>query len=166
MGVTEEQQASYLLKAIEFVKNNYAYVEMMCIYKLRNKNNTSGSAQVNLQQNNFGLMRRSDYAPKPVYLALQNYLLSTSVDNPILTTADFSLSFDISSGILRIQHNHKLLTNRLVEVYDLTGQLVCREKLSDGIILDSYIQLPKLTCGIYMIQLLADNIRISKKFML
>ena len=69
-GVTESQQADYLVRAIDFARNNYPYVTNMIWYTERDRS----TGQV--QYDNYGLLT-SSLAPKPVYTALKNYIKSS-----------------------------------------------------------------------------------------
>ena len=62
-GVTEEQQADYLLRAINFIGENYPYVPAIFWYNERNR------ASGDLQVDNYGLLYR-DLKGKPAYRAL------------------------------------------------------------------------------------------------
>jgi hypothetical protein len=67
-GVTAEQQASYAVDALRLIRERYPYVRKAFWYNERNKG--TGDAQ----QDDFGLLTR-DLTRKPVYNALQSYLL-------------------------------------------------------------------------------------------
>lgn len=68
-GVSESQQADYLIRAIQLMARDYPYVTNMFWYNDRNR--ASGNASLD----NYGLMRR-DLTPKPVYDRLQEFLTS------------------------------------------------------------------------------------------
>ena len=68
-GVTDAQQADYLVRAIDYVTKNYPYVKNMLWYTERDR--TTG----NVQYDNYGLLTTS-LSPKPVYAALKNYIAS------------------------------------------------------------------------------------------
>lgn len=74
-GVTAEQQADYLVRAIEYVSANFPYVTNMFWYNERNL--ASGNAQLD----NYGLLNR-DLSPKPAYTALRAYLSSAPAPAP------------------------------------------------------------------------------------
>jgi polysaccharide biosynthesis protein PslG len=67
-GVTQAQQADYLLRAIGYTQANYAYVGVMFWYKERAR---PGSADV--VQEGYGLLE-ADFRERPVYTALKRFL--------------------------------------------------------------------------------------------
>jgi hypothetical protein len=69
-GVTEAQQADYLVRAIDFARKNYPYVTNMIWYTERDR--STGK----VQYDNYGLLT-SSLTPKPVYTALRNYIKSS-----------------------------------------------------------------------------------------
>jgi len=66
-GVTQAQQADYLVRALSFVAANHTYVPVMIWYNERNK------ATGDIHEDNYGLMTR-DFQPKPAYTAVQSLL--------------------------------------------------------------------------------------------
>lgn len=66
-GVTAQEQADYLVRSIELVKERYPYVTNMFWYNDRAK------ATGNVHQDGYGLMHRN-LSPKPSYAALSQYL--------------------------------------------------------------------------------------------
>jgi polysaccharide biosynthesis protein PslG len=64
LGVTEQQQADYLVRAFKYAKANWPNVKVMFAYEARNE------TCCDTQNNNFGLLHR-DLTAKPVYSALQ-----------------------------------------------------------------------------------------------
>ena len=66
-GVTSQQQADYLVRAIEFTAANYPYVTMMSWFT---DHNTTGNT---VHLNNFGLLY-ADLTGKPAYFALKAYM--------------------------------------------------------------------------------------------
>lgn len=62
-GVSEAQQADYLVRALDLVRVQYPYVTHVFWYSARDRTDS------NLQNNNYGLLR-SDLRPKPAYDAL------------------------------------------------------------------------------------------------
>jgi polysaccharide biosynthesis protein PslG len=67
-GVTEAQQATYLVRTLEYMAANHPYVTKLFWYNERNR----GTSDVHLD--NYGLLTRS-LSPKPVYDAVKRYLL-------------------------------------------------------------------------------------------
>jgi aryl-phospho-beta-D-glucosidase BglC (GH1 family) len=68
-GVTEGQQADYLVRAIDYTRTKYPYVTNMLWYSDRNR------ATGTVQYDNYGLLADS-LSPKPVYKALASYITS------------------------------------------------------------------------------------------
>jgi hypothetical protein len=68
-GVTAEQQADYMVRAIKYIAANHPYVKKMFWYNERNQD--AGKIQLD----NYGLLNR-DLSPKPVYTRVKNYLTS------------------------------------------------------------------------------------------
>ena len=66
-GVTAEQQADYMVRAIKYVAENHPYVKKMFWYNDRNQD--AGKIQLD----NYGLLNR-DLSPKPVYTRVKNFL--------------------------------------------------------------------------------------------
>lgn len=66
-GVTEEQQADFLVRTIKHVSANFPYVTNMFWYNERNR----ASGKVHLD--NYGLLNR-DLSEKPAYVALRDFL--------------------------------------------------------------------------------------------
>ena len=66
-GVSEAEQAAYLVETIEQVRRRYPYVTNVFWY--RERNGATGDPQLD----NYGLMRR-DLTPKPAYRSLQRHL--------------------------------------------------------------------------------------------
>ena len=64
LGVTEAQQADYLRRTYDLTAARWPQVDHMFWYNSRDKVSGSGSAEVNAQQNGYGLLRR-DYTAKP-----------------------------------------------------------------------------------------------------
>jgi polysaccharide biosynthesis protein PslG len=67
LGVTEQQQADYLLRAIKYTKTNYPYVTNMIWYQARDEQ------QFDIQSNHLGLLRE-DLSNKPAYSALREMI--------------------------------------------------------------------------------------------
>jgi len=67
VGLTEEQQADYLLRMLANTADNYPYVKKVSIYSSRDE------TDFDLHNNNFGLWR-SDLSPKPSALALDAFM--------------------------------------------------------------------------------------------
>jgi chitodextrinase len=65
-GVTAQQQADYAIRALNYTKANYPYVEVAFWYKER-----SQPGGTNLHHEGFGLMN-ADLSVRPVYTALAN----------------------------------------------------------------------------------------------
>jgi hypothetical protein len=74
-GVTEAEQADYLVRAIKYTRANYPYVTGMFWYKERSwaTSATTGSA---LHLEGYGLLR-ADLSPRPAYTALKLFLTGT-----------------------------------------------------------------------------------------
>jgi hypothetical protein len=66
-GVTPQQQADFLVRALTYVAQNFPYVTNVFWYEERN------SASGNVQLDNYGLLNR-DLSPKPAYDALKAFL--------------------------------------------------------------------------------------------
>jgi hypothetical protein len=66
-GVTPQQQADYLVRALQLIRANYPYVTNAFWY---NERDTSTG---NVHEDNFGLVQ-SDLTPTPAYFAAQSYL--------------------------------------------------------------------------------------------
>ena len=66
-GVTPQQQADYLVRAIELARVAYPYVDHLFWYNARDRSDTD------LHSNSYGVMR-SDLSPKPALIALKAYL--------------------------------------------------------------------------------------------
>lgn len=75
LGVSEQQQGDYLVKAIDYAKKNWPYVEVLVHYMDRNRASASGDANTARHQMNFGLLY-ADNTPKPSYETLAQYLKS------------------------------------------------------------------------------------------
>jgi hypothetical protein len=69
-GVTLQQQADYLVRALKLIRANYPYVAKAFWYTDRDTAQSSPS-----QDANFGLLRH-DLTPKPAFTAVQSYLTS------------------------------------------------------------------------------------------
>jgi hypothetical protein len=76
-GVTEQQQADYLIEALEIVRRDYPYVGPMFWYNDRAK------ATSDVHQVGYALFTR-DYGLKPVYHALRDYLTTPGEGSPTL----------------------------------------------------------------------------------
>lgn len=81
-GVTEQQQGDYLVKAADYAKTNWPYVEVMVHYMDRNRSSASGDANTSRHQKNFGLLN-TDNSPKQSYAIVKQYL--ESITQPVLT---------------------------------------------------------------------------------
>jgi hypothetical protein len=68
-GVTEVQQAEYLVRAVNYTRANYPYVANMLWYTERNR--SAGK----VHYDNYGLLRAS-LAAKPAYASLKSYIAS------------------------------------------------------------------------------------------
>jgi hypothetical protein len=66
-GVTDQQQADYLVRAIALTRSAYPYVTNFFIY------NEMDSSSGSYHNDNYGLLRQ-DLSPKPAYHALRAYL--------------------------------------------------------------------------------------------
>jgi polysaccharide biosynthesis protein PslG len=67
LGVSEQHQALYLVRAFDYVQKNYPSVAAMYIYNERDR--VDSTAHIN----NFGIMKH-DFTPKKSYAALKEYL--------------------------------------------------------------------------------------------
>lgn len=74
-GVSEDEQADYLVRSIEYVKENFPYVENMFWYNERNRDRDD------VQTSNYGLLYRN-LSPKPVYDRLMSYMTGSESDGP------------------------------------------------------------------------------------
>jgi hypothetical protein len=74
-GVTEQQQADYAVRSLEFIGENYPYVDNVFWYNERNRD--TGGAQLD----NYGILYR-DLEPKPVYDALKAHLTGSGTPEP------------------------------------------------------------------------------------
>jgi polysaccharide biosynthesis protein PslG len=72
-GVTSEQQADYMVRAIKYIAENHPYVKKMFWYNERNQD--AGKIQLD----NYGLLNR-DLSPKPVYSRVKSYLASLEAE--------------------------------------------------------------------------------------
>jgi hypothetical protein len=75
IGVTEQQQADYLVRTIKYLGANFPYVTNIFWYTERNRD--SG----NMQLDNYGLLNR-DLSEKPAYTALRDFLTAPATDLP------------------------------------------------------------------------------------
>jgi hypothetical protein len=91
-GVTEEQQADYLIETLEMVKDRYPYVTNVIWYNERNR--ISGNVQID----NYGLLRRN-LAPKPVYTDLRDYLTETRARSPSASRCVLGIHGDVAPDI-------------------------------------------------------------------
>ena len=66
-GVTPQQQADYLVRAVELARVAYPYVDHLFWYNARDRSDTD------LHSNSYGVMR-TDLSPKPALTALAAYL--------------------------------------------------------------------------------------------
>ena len=79
-GVSAQQQADYLIRAIQLVQKDFPYVTHMFWYCERNV------ATDNVQNANYGLLTH-DLQPKPAYTALQSFLAQPDATTPAATGA-------------------------------------------------------------------------------
>ena len=78
-GVTEAQQADYLVRALKYIAQNFPYVQAAFWYT--DKDYTDSS----IQNNNYGLLN-VNLGDKPAYISLMNYLKGmTPTPTPTLT---------------------------------------------------------------------------------
>jgi hypothetical protein len=70
-GVTQQQQADFLVRTLTYVAQNFPYVTNVFWYEERN------SASGNVQLDNYGLLNR-DLSPKPAYDALKAFLMTNT----------------------------------------------------------------------------------------
>ncbi|MFN2593943.1 MAG: cellulase family glycosylhydrolase [Actinomycetota bacterium] len=73
LGVTEQQQADYAVRALQFVSSNFPYVQKAFWYDASDSSIDYSDASLRVHENNFGLLHR-DLTPKPVYSAVRDYL--------------------------------------------------------------------------------------------
>src|SRR5205814_368429 len=85
LGVTEAQQADYIVRAINFFATTHPYVKNVFWYNERNK------ATGNVQEDNYGLLHR-DLTPKPAYTALQTLLAGSTTTSSTSTTSSSTTS--------------------------------------------------------------------------
>lgn len=102
LGVTEQQQADFLVRSIDYVQANYPYVTKMFWY---NERDTSVG---DVHEDNFGLMTRN-FKAKPAYTALKERLLGTTyvpaVGENLLSNGGFedgTLGWDAQSATLDV----------------------------------------------------------------
>jgi len=93
-GVTQENQGNYLVKAIQYAKDNWPYVEVLINYTDKNRVSAGGDAETSRHQMNFGLLN-SDNSDKLAYTILKNYLTSS---NPPTTYPDADANFTNTSA--------------------------------------------------------------------
>lgn len=128
LGVTEQQQGDYLVKAIDHAKNNWPYVEVFIIYTDKNRSSASGDAETIRHQLNFGLLK-TDNTPKPAMGILKTYidnnLGSSTTSNPkadinndsIVNVFDLSILLtEWSTATVRSDLNN----DGIVNVFDLS----------------------------------------------
>ena len=85
-GVTEAQQADYLVRTIKLVQSSFPYVTNLFWYTERNVTTS------NLQNANYGLLTH-DLQPKPAYTALKDYLSAPdTTGSPQPTVTDVTSS--------------------------------------------------------------------------
>jgi len=105
LGVSESQQAEYIVRTLEMFTANHPYVTNMFWYNERNK--TTGSPQ----EDNYGLLY-SNLTEKLVYVALKNYLTGVvpPVLKPDLIVGSYFTSFgqpsEIYSRCQEYRHSH------------------------------------------------------------
>ena len=75
IGVTEQQQADFLVRTIKYLAANHPYVTNVFWYNERNR--SSGKVHMD----NYGLLNR-DLSDKPAYTALRDLLKSPSLPEP------------------------------------------------------------------------------------
>lgn len=77
-GVTEQQQADYMVRALKYIGAEHPYVTNVFWYNERNTDTG------NIHTDNFGLLYR-DLTPKPAYLAVKAFLMGdgTPVTTPV-----------------------------------------------------------------------------------
>ncbi|MEA2477156.1 MAG: polysaccharide biosynthesis protein PslG [Actinomycetota bacterium] len=78
LGVTEEQQADFAVRALNFIAGHFPYVKKTFWYDASDSTIDYADAALRLHENNFGLLHR-DLTPKPAYLAVKNYLADGTV---------------------------------------------------------------------------------------
>ena len=67
-GVTPEQQADYLIRSIDYIRNSFPYVQLMFWYKER-----AAPGSTDIHQNGYALLN-ADLTEKPAYTALKRRL--------------------------------------------------------------------------------------------
>ncbi len=79
LGVTEQQQGDYLVKAIDYAKKNWPYLEVFIVYNDKDRASASGDAETQRQQMNFGIMY-TDNNPKPALSIIGSYLQANTAN--------------------------------------------------------------------------------------
>ena len=82
-GVTLEQQADYMVRALRYIGSNFPYVTNVFWYNERNTDTG------NIHTDNFGLLYR-DLTPKPAYLAIKAFLVGNGTQAPTGSTTPTS----------------------------------------------------------------------------
>jgi hypothetical protein len=78
LGVTEEQQADFAVRALNFIAGHFPYVKKTFWYDASDSTIDYADTALRVHENNFGLLHR-DLTPKPAYLAVKNYLADGTV---------------------------------------------------------------------------------------
>lgn len=129
LGVTEQEQGDYLVRAIKYTEANYPNVTNMFWYNERNRTNTD------IQNSNYGLLY-SDLSEKPAYATLKNFLANrlavdtsapaVSLTNPangatVSGSVSVSASASDNVGVARVEFylNGNLLTTDTTAPYDV-----------------------------------------------
>ncbi len=95
-GVTLEQQADYLTRAVKYARENFSYVTNMFWYAERNRNKPESSPS-NIHINNYGLLTY-DLAEKPSYAALKSLLSGLPRDGTLLRERSSSQVYVMAGG--------------------------------------------------------------------
>lgn len=94
LGVTEQQQGDYMVKAIDYANKNWPYTEVFIIYNDKDLASSSGSAETSRHQKNFGLMYTNNN-PKPGLGIIGDYIKSSLIDGDLNRDGKVDI-FDLS----------------------------------------------------------------------
>jgi hypothetical protein len=85
LGVTEQQQGDYLVKAFDYAKKNWPYLEVLINYTDKDRSSASGSLATQRHQKNYGILYTNNQ-PKLAVGVLSNYLNSQTATPNISPT--------------------------------------------------------------------------------
>jgi polysaccharide biosynthesis protein PslG len=122
LGVTEQQQGDYIVKAIDHAKKNWPYVEVFIAYADKDRASASGDAETVRHQLSFGLMR-TDNTPKPGMQILSQYLGQTTAIKGDINLDNKVDVFDLSILLSKWNTNDTISDinkDAIVNVFDLS----------------------------------------------